>query len=70
MSAGYRDLIGICMRVALIDEMYKGEKPFIIADDPFINLDGDKLARGQKLLREIAEKYQIVYFTCHESRSL
>ena len=70
MSAGYRDLIGICMRVALIDEMYKEEKPFIIADDPFINLDSDKLSHGKKLIGEIAEKYQVIYFTCHESRNI
>ena len=68
-SAGYRDLIGICMRMALVDAMYKEEKPFLILDDPFVNLDQDKVAAGNKLLSQIAKEYQVIYFTCHDSRT-
>ncbi|MCC8168737.1 MAG: hypothetical protein LIO37_05305 [Clostridiales bacterium] len=68
LSAGYRDLIGICMRFALIDVMYEGEKPFLILDDSFVNLDNDKQAAGMKLLSSVAEDYQVIYFTCHTSR--
>ena len=67
-SAGYRDLLGICMRMALVDAMYQGEKPFVIFDDPFANLDSDKLQGGLKLLEQIGREYQVLYFTCHESR--
>lgn len=67
-SAGYRDLIGVCMRMALVETMYQAEKPFIIFDDPFANLDQDKMDGALTLLRNIAEEYQILYFTCHESR--
>lgn len=68
-SAGYRDLIGICMRMALVDAMYEEEKPFILFDDPFANLDNAKLEGGLKLLNKIAGEYQVLYFTCHESRT-
>lgn len=67
-SAGYRDLIGICMRMALVDAMYQEEKPFVIFDDPFANLDKDKLEGALKLLHNISKEYQVLYFTCHESR--
>ena len=69
LSRGYQDLVGICMRMALVDAMYQDEKPFIIFDDPFVNLDDDKLAGGLRLLGEIAREYQVIYFTCHKSRS-
>lgn len=69
LSAGYQDLIGICMRLALVDAMYQGEKPFLLLDDPFVNLDGEKVGFGNQLLLEVAKEYQIVYFTCHDSRS-
>lgn len=69
-SAGYRDLIGICMRMALVDAMYEEEKPFILFDDPFANLDNTKLEEGLKLLGKIAGQYQVLYFTCHESRTI
>jgi len=68
MSAGYKDLIGICMRFALVDAMYPGEKPFLILDDPFVNLDDEKLARGRRLLAVLSQDYQVIYFTCHGSR--
>lgn len=68
LSAGYQDLIGVCMRLALVDAMYCEEKPFLILDDPFVNLDQEKVEAGNELLKEVAEEYQVIYFTCHESR--
>lgn len=67
-SAGYRDLIGICLRVALVDAMYKEEAPVLIMDDPFTNLDDEKMKQARKFLDYIAEKYQVIYFTCSEAR--
>lgn len=69
LSAGYQDLLGVCMRLALVDTMYKEEKPFLILDDPFVNLDKEKVEAGNKLLVEVAKEYQVIYFTCHDSRS-
>lgn len=66
-SAGYRDLLGICMRMALVDVMYKGEKPFIIMDDPFVNLDDNKTEGAMEFLQKISEEYHIIYFTCHNA---
>ncbi len=67
-SAGNKDLIGICARFALIDALFETEKPFVVLDDPFVNLDGKKLQEALSLLNEIAKKYQVIYFVCHESR--
>ena len=68
LSAGKRDMAGICMRMALVDAMYEGEKPFVIFDDPFVNLDKDKVTGGLDLLKDISKEYQVIYFTCHDSR--
>ncbi len=69
-SAGRQDLIGFCMRLALIKVMYGQEKPFILLDDPFANWDQDSIEKGLQFLREISREYQILYFTCHPSRAL
>ena len=69
LSTGYRDLVGICLRVALVDVMYEKELPAIIMDDPFINLDDEKLRAGSAFLKEVAEKYQVIYFTCSNTRN-
>jgi uncharacterized protein YhaN len=38
-------------------------------DDPFAYFDDDKLKAALSLLRRIAEKRQIVYFTASKSRA-
>ncbi|MBQ2706081.1 MAG: AAA family ATPase [Agathobacter sp.] len=68
LSAGYQDLIGVCMRLALVEAMYKEEKPFLILDDPFVNLDKEKVEAGNQLLLSVGSEYQVIYFTCHDSR--
>lgn len=68
LSSGYRDLIGICLRIALVDAMYQEEEPPLIMDDPFTNLDDQKVSAGMDFIEKLAEKYQIIYFTCSASR--
>lgn len=68
LSEGTKDLVYICMRLALVDAMYTEEKPFILFDDPFVNFDDEKVAGSLKLLQEVSKEYQIIYFTCHNSR--
>lgn len=67
-SKGYQNLFEICKRFALTDVLFNEEKPFIILDDPFYNLDDAKIENAIKLIRNLAEEYQILYFVCHESR--
>lgn len=70
LSEGYQDLLGICRRLSLIDAMYQQEKPPIIFDDPFVNLDAKKLQGGMNLLQELAKEHQVIYLTCHPGRTL
>ncbi len=69
-SRGLQTIINLCMRLALIDCLYPNEKPFVILDDPFVNFDDSKLELSKRLMKSISDKYQIVYFTCHESREI
>lgn len=69
-SAGYRDLMGLCLRMAFVQAMYQEEKPFILLDDPFVNLDEQKGTAGLDLVREIATEYQVIYFTCRNERDV
>lgn len=70
MSEGYQDLIGLCRRMAMIDAMYDKEKPFILLDDPFVNLDEKKMEGAKRFIEKVSEKYQVIYLTCHPSRTI
>ncbi len=67
-SAGVGDLVKICMRLALIDGLFQEEKPFLILDDPFVNLDDENTARALTLLRKLGDQRQILYLVCNSSR--
>jgi DNA repair exonuclease SbcCD ATPase subunit len=69
LSEGWQDLIGLCRRMSMIEAMYGGEKPFLVLDDPFVNLDGERLERALAFLKKASAEYQILYFSCHESRA-
>lgn len=68
-SAGQSDLVLLCMRLALVDALFPEVKPFLILDDPFVNLDDRHTEQALALLRDLAADYQIVYLTCSSSRA-
>ena len=70
LSAGVQDLVEICKRFALIDLVFDKEKPFIILDDPFVNLDDKNLEIARQILKSLSQKYQIILLTCHSSRNV
>lgn len=70
LSEGLKTICALCLRLALIDNMFKDEKPFVIFDDPLQTLDEKHLETSKKLIIDLSKEIQIVYFTCHESRNL
>ncbi|MCM1467719.1 MAG: AAA family ATPase [Alistipes sp.] len=68
-STGYRDMLSLCTRFALVSAMFEGEQPCIILDDPFVNLDENRLDNAMRFLRGLGEANQLIYFTCHQSRA-
>ena len=67
LSEGYKDLIGICMRMAFSEAMFKDESPFYIFDDSFVNLDDKKLGCAMEFLERVSRENQVIYFTCHSN---
>lgn len=68
-SKGSRDVLQFCARLALVRAMFTdGETPFLLLDDPFVNLDEDNLAAAKALLEKLSDELQILYFVCHAGR--
>ncbi len=69
-SRGWRDAVQFCVRLALTDAMYaEGEAPFLLLDDPFVNLDDARLEAARRMLERLKEKYQIIYMVCQKERA-
>ncbi len=68
-SRGWRDAVELCVRLSLTDALYaEGEVPFLLLDDPLVNLDDKRLNAARRLMERVSEKYQIVYMVCHRDR--
>lgn len=70
LSAGQLAVCGLSVRLAIIENIFKGEKPIAILDDPFVNLDGANFARTAKVVEKLSEDMQIIYFCCHDARRI
>ncbi|MBO5228479.1 MAG: hypothetical protein J6B39_05765, partial [Lachnospiraceae bacterium] len=69
-SQGYADMADICVRLALVDAMFKEEQPMIVLDDPFVNFDDNKLLKVRRAIEVLAEDKQIIYTICSCSRKI
>lgn len=70
LSSGQRSVCALCFRLALLDNIYNDNVPFIIMDDPFVMLDDENIRASINLIKELSKKEQIIYFSCHESRKI
>ncbi len=69
-SSGFRALSEICLRLSILENVYTNALPFLILDDPFVYLDDRNAAKALEALKDLSSKTQILYLTCHSSRSL
>lgn len=66
-SAGYKDIMWFCERLAIVDSVYVQEKPVLILDDAFASMDDKMLKKAMELLHRLSDNMQIIYMTCRES---
>ncbi len=64
-SQGYQDILSFCTRIYLLKEIYKNERPFVVLDDTFVNLDDENMKKAGEFLKELANEYQIIYLCCN-----
>lgn len=70
LSEGYKDMVNFCARMALVDALFEDVTPPVILDDPFVNLDDAKVPNALKLVKDLANEKQVIYFACHKSREV
>lgn len=68
LSGGQRAVVSLCFRLALVDNVFGKDCPFVVLDDPFTDLDEEHMVRAAQLLRDLSKGRQIIYFYCHNSR--
>ncbi len=70
LSSGQHAIAALCLRFALVDALFEKDAPFMVMDDPFVNLDEDAMQKVGALLKKLSENIQIIYLSCHNSRKI
>ena len=71
LSKGTTDQLYLAVRLAVCDLVLPGEDPApLVLDDALVHFDGERLALALDLLRELAQKRQILLFTCQNRERL
>lgn len=70
LSDGQKACLMLSIRLAMIQNMYKKESPFIIIDDALMALDETNFNNAIKVIKDVAKNTQIIYFCCHSSRTI
>ena len=65
-SRGIKEITLLCFRVALAELIYGKDIPLLIVDDAFVNFDEQNFERATTLLKQLSQKTQVIYFTCHD----
>ncbi|MFI3115936.1 MAG: AAA family ATPase [Clostridia bacterium] len=63
LSSGTKEQLYFSLRLAICDVLINENAP-IILDDPFVFYDDTRTAKAMQLLEKIAEKRQVLLFTC------
>lgn len=70
LSDGILTLVLLSYKLAILDNIFTTDKPFIILDDIFAYLDKDNLEKAKELIKKISSNKQILYFTCYSNRDI
>ena len=66
LSRGTAEQLYLSLRFGLIDEFARSAEPLpVVMDDILVNFDVDRAGRAAAAIADLAERHQVLYFTCH-----
>ena len=66
LSRGTGEQLYLALRFGLIEEFAGHAEPLpVVMDDILVNFDVERAARAASAIRQLADRHQVLYFTCH-----
>lgn len=66
LSDGTKETVSLAFRLAVLDHLFPEGGGVIVMDDPFNDMDEERAAQACLLLKECAQRHQVIFLTCHE----
>jgi uncharacterized protein YhaN len=68
LSRGTAEQLYLALRFGLIEHFAEEAEPLpIVMDEILVNFDGPRAASTAAAVRRLAERHQVLYFTCHDA---
>ncbi|HEU5326275.1 MAG TPA: AAA family ATPase [Candidatus Limnocylindria bacterium] len=66
LSRGTSEQLYLALRFGLIEQFAIHAEPLpVVMDDILVNFDAERAARAAAAIRDLADRHQVLYFTCH-----
>ncbi len=66
LSRGTAEQLYLALRFGLIEEFARHAEPLpVVMDDILVNFDAERAQRAAVAIADLAERHQVLYFTCH-----
>ena len=66
LSEGTKETVSLAFRLAVLDHLFPEGGGVIVFDDPFTDMDADRTAQSCELIKECANRHQVIFLTCKE----
>ncbi len=66
LSEGTKDTVSLAYRLAVVDHLFPEGGGIIVLDDPLTDMDEDRVKQACALIRECAQRHQVIFLTCRE----
>lgn len=66
LSEGTKETVSLAFRLAVLDHLFPDGGGVIVLDDPFVNMDAERVERSCELVKECAKRHQVILLTCKE----
>ena len=66
LSEGTKETVSLAFRLAVLDHLFPEGGGVIVFDDPFTDMDADRTELSCELIKECAQRHQVIFLTCKE----
>jgi len=66
LSEGTKDTVTLAFRLAMLEHIFPEGGGFAVFDDPFTDMDPNRVAEACKLIEKFAQNNQVIFVTCDE----
>ena len=64
LSCATREQVFLAARLAIVDMLWPEGGPPLLLDDPLVNFDPARREAALEVIREAAQRHQVILFTC------